>query len=53
MKTKRGTIIWSELFNWIIAVVILVLIGGILYAWYTGKIYSLIDFLKNMIRFGQ
>ena len=53
MQTKKGEIMWDQLFGWIIAVLILVLVGGVLYAFYTGKIYSLIDFVKNMVRFGR
>ena len=48
MKTKKGDVMWDQLLGWIIAALILVLIGGVLYGFYTGKIYSLIDFIKKL-----
>ena len=53
MQTKKGDVMWDQLLGWIIAALILVLIGGVLYGFYTGKIYSLIDFIKNIMRFGR
>ncbi|MBS3089236.1 hypothetical protein J4402_05720 [Candidatus Pacearchaeota archaeon] len=54
MKSKKGeSIVWGTLLGWILAIAVLILIGGILYGFYTGKIYEIINFLKNMIRFGR
>ncbi len=49
---KRGQLGFGELVPWIIAIGVLVLMV-ILYAAFNDKGSSIIDFLKNMWRFGS
>jgi len=51
MRNKKGQLVWDELIPWIIGIGVLVL-GFVLYFILSGKGAGLIDYLKNIFRFG-
>ena len=52
MAQKKGQLVWDTMFPWIIAIVVLLLVGG-LYVVISGKGDSLIDYIKEVLRFGS
>ena len=50
-RQKRGQLVWDTMFPWIIGIVVLLLVGG-LYFTLSGKGTSLIDYIKQVLRFG-
>lgn len=51
MRGKRGEIVWDELFKWLVAAGVLVIML-LFYVILSGKGQGIIDYLNRLFRFG-